>query len=75
MTRMMKADDEARASPEFLDTWAATYAANGDFDEAVRLQQLALKEAAGADRTDVLDILKEHLDLFMAGKPVIEPAP
>ena len=75
MTRMMEADEQARASPEFLDTWAATFAANGNFDEAVRLQQLALKEATDADRTDVLDILQEHLDLFMAGKPVIEPAP
>ena len=75
MTRMMRADKAARSSPEFLDTWAATFAANGDFDEAVRLQQLALKEASEADREEVLDILKQHLDLFMAGKPVIEPAP
>lgn len=75
MTRMMEADEQARTSPEFLDTWAATFAANGNFDEAVRLQQLALKEATDADRDDVLDILREHLDLFMAGKPVIEPAP
>ena len=75
MTRMMEADEQARTSPEFLDTWAATFAANGNFNEAVRLQQLALKEATDADRQDVLDILKEHLDLFKAGKPVIEPAP
>lgn len=75
MTRMMEADEEARASPEFLDTWAATFAATGDFDEAVRLQQLALKEANEAQRDDVLDILRKHLDLFMSGKPVIEPAP
>ena len=75
MTRMMEADEHARTSPEFLDTWAATFAANGDFDEAVRLQQLALKEATAAERDDVMDILQEHLDLFMVGKPVIEPAP
>ena len=75
MTRMMEADEAARSSPEFLDTWAATFAANGDFDEAVRLQQLALQEASEADRGEVLDILKQHLALFMAGKPVIEPAP
>ena len=75
MTRMMEADELARTSPEFLDTWAATFAANGKFNEAVRLQQLALKEAADADREDVLDILREHLDLFMARRPVIEPAP
>ena len=75
MTRMMEADERARTSPEFLDTWAATFAANGNFDEAVRLQQLALKEATDADREDVMDILQEHLDLFMARQPVIEPAP
>ena len=75
MTRMMEADERARTSPEFLDTWAATFAANGNFDEAVRLQQLALKQATDADREDVLGVLQEHLDLFMARKPVIEPAP
>ena len=75
MTRMMEADERARTSPEFLDTWAATFAANGNFDEAVRLQQLALKEATDADREDVMGILQEHLDLFMARQPVIEPAP
>ncbi len=75
MTRMMEADDAARTSPEFLDTWAATFAANGNFEEAVRLQELALKEATDADRDDVLHILREHLELFRAGKPVIETAP
>ena len=75
MTRMMEADEQARTSPEFLDTWAAAFAANGNFDEAVRLQQLALKEANDAGRDDVLNILRQHLELFMAGKPVIEPAP
>ena len=75
MTAMMQSDPEARAQPEYLDTWAATYAATGDFGEAVRLQQLALQKAADAERHDVLDILQEHLELFMAGKPVIEQAP
>ena len=75
MTAMMEVDPEARAQPEYLDTWAATFAATGDFGEAVRLQQLALKQAVDAERHDVLDILQEHLNLFMAGKPVIEQAP
>ncbi len=75
MTRMMEADEQARSSPEFLDTWAATFAATGNFEEAVRLQQLAVKEATDAEREDVLDILHEHLDLFRAGQPVIETAP
>ncbi len=75
MTRMMEADERARTSPEYLDTWAATFAANGDFDEAVRLQQLALQAAVDGNREDVLDILREHLHLFMAGRPVIEAVP
>ena len=75
MTKMMESNEQARAQPEYLDTWAATYAATGNFREAVRLQELALQEAIHADRDDVLDILQQHLDLFLAGKPVIEPAP
>ena len=75
MTKMMRSDEEAKSKPEYLDTWAATYAANGNFSEAVRLQELALQEAINADRQDVLDILQEHLDLFLAGKPVIERVP
>ncbi len=75
MTEVMQADQEARAQPEYLDTWAATYAARGDFAEAVRLQELALQKAIDQERDDVLPILQEHLDLFLAGKPVVEPAP
>ena len=75
MTRMMQSNEQARSQPEYLDTWAATYAATGNFREAVRLQEMALQEAIHADRDDVLDILQQHLDLFLAGKPVIEPAP
>ena len=75
MTRMMESNEQARTQPEYLDTWAATYAATGNYREAVRLQQLALQEAIHDDRDDVLDILRQHLDLFLAGEPVIEPAP
>ena len=75
MSSLMNANDEARTRPEYLDTWAATHAANGDFGEAIRLQKLALVEAKNAERDDVLDILQEHLDLFIAGKQVIETAP
>ena len=75
MTEMMESNEEARSQPEYLDTWAATYAATGNFREAVRLQEMALQEAIHGDREDVLDIIQQHLDLFLAGKPVIEPAP
>ena len=75
MTRLMQSDEEAQGKPEYLDTWAATYAATGDFSEAVRVQELALREAMNAQREDVLDILQQHLDLFREGKPVIEQVP
>ena len=75
MTKLMRSNEQARSQPEYLDTWAATYAATGNFREAVRLQEMALQEAIHTDRDDVLDILQQHLDLFLAGKPVIEPAP
>ena len=75
MTRLMKADRDAQSRPEYLDTWAATYAATGNFREAVRVQELALREAVDTGREDVLDVLQEHLDLFLAGKPVIEQVP
>ena len=75
MTKLMESNEQARSQPEYLDTWAATYAATGNFREAVRLQEMAVQEAIHADRDDVLDILQQHLDLFLAGKPVIEPAP
>ncbi len=75
MTNLMQSNEEARAKPEYLDTWAATYAATGNFTEAVRLQELALQEAASKGRTDVVDILQEHLTLFLEGKQVVEQAP
>ncbi|MCY4214058.1 MAG: hypothetical protein OXF68_10585, partial [Gammaproteobacteria bacterium] len=75
MTSMMESNDQARSQPEYLDTWAATYAATGNFPEAVRLQEMAVQEAVQADRDDVLDILQQHLDLFLNGKPVIEQVP
>ena len=75
MTRLMQQDRDAQSKPEYLDTWAATYAATGNFREAVRVQELALQEAVDTDRKDVLDILQQHLDLFLAGKPVIEQVP
>lgn len=75
MTRLMQQDQAAQSKPEYLDTWAATYAATGNFREAVRVQELALQEAVDTDRKDVLDILQQHLDLFLAGKPVIEQVP
>jgi len=75
MDRMMERNDEARSRPEYLDTWAATYAATGNFRRAVTLQEQALDVAVAADREDVLEILKEHLEAFQAGETISEAVP
>lgn len=75
MDRLMEGNNEARQRPEYLDTWAATYAANGDFDRAVVLQRQALDVARAADYQDVLAILEEHLEAFSDGQTISETVP
>ncbi len=75
MGRMMNAQEPARSRPEFLDTWAAIFAAQGDFTQAIELQKQAIANAAEQDRDDVLDILQQHLELFKAGASITEKAP
>lgn len=68
MDRVM-ADEaaEARRNPAYLDTWAAAFAANGDFDRAITVQEKAIELArANGDPNGELDILNEHLDAFRA---------
>ncbi|RME98919.1 MAG: hypothetical protein D6773_13725, partial [Alphaproteobacteria bacterium] len=61
MDTLMEASPEARGRPEYLDTWAATYAANGDFDRAEEIQQQALSVAQKMALESVLEVLEEHL--------------
>ncbi len=75
MDALMEKDEEARQRPEYLDTWAAIHAANGEFDRAVELQQEALSRAKAEKRDDVLEILDTHLKMFQAGEVIIERAP
>ncbi len=75
MDHLMESDEQARARPEYLDTWAATYAAAGNFERAVSLQQQAVKAARDADDESVLDILQQHLDDFSAGRTLSETVP
>ncbi len=75
MDRMMESNDDARQRPEYLDTWAATYAATGDFERAVDLQEQALAAARAEDYTDVLSILEDHLNAFHAGETLSETVP
>ena len=61
----------ARRNPAYLDTWAAAYAANGDFERAVALQEEAVEQARNnGDPNGELDILNEHLDAFRARRVI-----
>ena len=73
MERMMNRDDVARRNPAYLDTWAAAYAANGNFGRAVALQEEALKEANDAEMTEVIEELERHLSSFQAGETITDP--
>lgn len=75
MDHLMEASSEARSRPEFLDTWAATHAASGDFERARELQQQALKAAEAEDYQEVLEILRKHLEAFEAGRTISEEVP
>ena len=75
MDTLMEGNAEARGRPEYLDTWAASYAAIGDFDRAIEVQQQALAAAEALAFDSVLEILREHLDAFRAGQTITETAP
>ena len=72
MDTMMQTNKQVQNHPEYLDTWAATYAANGNFVKAIELQKRALHYARIQDRTDVIDILQTHLESFEAGANITE---
>ena len=77
MERVM-ADEagEARQDPAYLDTWAAAYAANGDFERAIAIQQeaIAIEQARSEGSGGTLPILLEHLAAFQAGERISDEA-
>lgn len=75
MEEMMEVDSDARQRPEYLDTWAAACAANGDFDRAVELQEEALAAATAEEFEGVQDVLQLHLKAFQDGQTITEVAP
>jgi TPR repeat protein len=75
MDRLMTTNAEARQRPEYLDTWAATYAATGNFERAVLLQEEALAAAAAGDFGDVEEILQKHLEFFRSRQTLYEVIP
>ena len=73
---MTDENNAARLNPAYLDTWAAAYAANGDFERAIAVQQMAIEQARSSDDSnDDLPILREHLDAFRAGELITEDVP
>jgi TPR repeat protein len=75
MDALMAKNPEASTHPEYLDTWANTYAANGNFSKAVVLQKQAIASASAQNRKDIIKILNDHLVKFMAGQAIIEQTP
>ena len=74
MERIMAESAEARRNPAYLDTWAAAYAANGNFERAIAVQEQAVEEARASSNND-LPILLEHLEAFRAGQEISEQVP
>lgn len=91
MSEMMQSDKVARTNSAYLDTWAATFAANEQFERAVEVQSEALEQAtrdlaeAQAKATPeasnvgeaqaVVDELEQHLTDFSARRSLSEPVP
>lgn len=81
MEALMTQDEAAAMNAAYLDTWAASHAANGNFERAVeiQLQAVAVAEAEHARRDDggpdYLPLLREHLEKFRKGETVSEDVP
>ncbi|MCY3883422.1 MAG: hypothetical protein OXG24_00750 [Gammaproteobacteria bacterium] len=77
MERMMTNSETARQSPQFLDTWAAAYAATGNFKRAVELQREALSIANSRDNIsdEHLRAIREHLESFENREKVTKSIP
>jgi len=75
MDKMMSTNLEAAENPAYLDTLAAANAANGDFERAIELQQKAVSQAKAKEQTDVIEVLEEHLQLFIEGQSLTDKVP
>lgn len=75
MKKMMTQVEQASERPEYLDTWAATYAARGKFERAIEIQSQAIDIARSRSRDDVMSILQDHLDQFKTQQSITEAAP
>jgi tetratricopeptide (TPR) repeat protein len=58
--------------PAFLDTLAAAYAEEGRFEEASKITQEILAQAESVHDTPMVDMARQRLVLYHAGKPCRE---
>jgi tetratricopeptide (TPR) repeat protein len=65
-------DLTARRDPNFLDTLAAAYAANGRFADAIRTAEQAANLALAAGQKDLAGQIQHRLELYKAGRPYYE---
>ncbi len=75
MERVMTSDDDARRNPAYLDTWAAAYAANGQFDRALTIQRDAVAAAEETGSEEMIEVLTRHLGLFEQGETITDEIP
>lgn len=71
MTVARPMEDDPRTGAGAMDTVAACYAATGDFDKAVAVQQRAM-EMAGVDESDPDSTMPGRLKLYRAGKVFVD---
>ena len=71
MDKLMNFNPDAQNNYAFLDTWAAAYAANNQFQRAIDIQQSAIDAAIVSD-SPALNILKEHLEAFQQGELIYD---
>lgn len=76
MNKMMIGNRNARRSPMYLDTWAAAYAAMGQWREARSLQVEAVERAMQDENAlQHLEEMREHLEAFRREEALFEDVP
>lgn len=76
METLMLNNEQARNEPAYIDTWAAAYAATGDFTKALKLQKEALQIAISSNQNSAIEQeLISHLNEYEEQKALTEEVP
>ena len=67
--------EEAPSQPRYTDLAAIVFAAIGDFDQAVRLEQRAVQQAERAGDEALVRELRYREQMFRAGSPYVQQGP